>query len=181
MKAKSLDVMLDLETCGTAPGSVILAIGACTFDLQHTFYEKISLDDSQAQGFITDNNTLAWWNTQAPAVREEAFSGTLPVVNALGNFADWYRILPAEKRFLWGNGAGFDQQLLATAYRWVGMVQPWEYKEERCYRTLKNLYFNIKADPFEGDKHNALADAQNQAIHARKILSFHFREGNAYS
>lgn len=54
------------------------------------------------------------------------------------------------------------------------MIYPIDYRNERCYRTLKNLYFNIKPLEFAGNKHNALHDALNQAEHASMILRKHF-------
>lgn len=172
----SIDIMVDLETPGTKAGCGILAIGACSFDGTHTFYEKINHLSCLSAGLRDDPETLKWWDRQDKLAKDEAFSGTKNLVMVLGQFADFLRGLPATSKatFVWGNGADFDLPILAAAYQAVGMKTPWEPFNGRCYRTLKNLYKDIKMQKFQGLKHTALADARNQALHAREILRIHF-------
>lgn len=173
----SIDIMVDLETLGTRAGCGILSIGACTFDEKHTFYRKVLPSSGSTLGLTVDDATMEWWNKQHPDARRESFSGVDSLTTVLGAFADWYRKIPArekEKKFIWGNGADFDLPILQACYIAAKMKQPWDPFNGRCYRTLKNLYFDIKMDTFEGQKHTALADAINQAAHARKILRAHF-------
>lgn len=171
----AIDIMIDLETTGTRAGCCILSIGACTLDEEFFFYEKISLDSCKHFGLKDSPGTMQWWFRQAPAVRIEAFSGTKDLQLVLGAFSDWLKSIERIKggdAFVWGNGADFDLPILSAAYDAVGMEQPWKPFNGRCYRTLKNLPENkaIKMDKFEGDKHNALADAVNQSRHMLKIL-----------
>ena len=172
--ANSADVMIDLETTGTSPGCGILSIGACTFDGIFEFYEKINPTDNFKWRLESSMETLAWWNKQDIAAKREAFSGTKDLVEVLGNFSDY--ILRVSRNngnaevFVWGNGADFDNPILAKAYEVVEMKQPWKPYNGRCYRTLKNLYPQIKMEKFEGMKHNALDDAKMQARHALAIL-----------
>lgn len=82
---------------------------------------------------------------------------------------------------IWGNGATFDNTLLRQAYELLGMEVPWKHWNDKCFRTLKNsaMFTGPKHEdplnqrpitakslvpPFEGTKHNALADAQHQAL-----------------
>lgn len=176
----SLDVMIDLETTGTKAGCGILSIGACTFDGNHKFYDRIHHSSSIELGLVDDPDTLAWWARQNPEARMEAFSGETHILNALGKFSDWFKRLPADNKnvFIWGNGADFDQPILQAAFVKAGMKAPWAPFNSRCYRTLKNLYFGVKAPAFQGIKHNALADAMHQASHAREILSIHFSKAD---
>jgi len=171
----SIDVMVDLETCGTSAGCIILTIGACTFDQEHKFYTRISERDSEQQGFWRDPSTMAWWNKQDYGVRDEAFSGTVEVIKALGQFSDFLLSLKKQYKnvYIWGNGADFDLPILAHYYHAIDMKIPWEPYNGRCYRTLKNLYKDIKIGENKG-KHNALFDAVAQAAHARRILHEHF-------
>jgi hypothetical protein len=178
METKYADVMLDLETTGVYAGCGILSIGAVTFDGNTSFYDKISLDSCHSFGLVDLPDTLTWWDKQDAEAREEAFSGMTNLVEALGGFSDFLQVvrnMTGKEVFLWGNGADFDLPILAAAYRVVGMRQPWETHNGRCYRTLKNLFYEVKADPFDGMKHNALADAKHQARHALKILR-HLKE-----
>lgn len=172
----TVDVMLDLETTGTRAGCCILSIGACTFNKERTFTESISRITCLDAGLKDDPNTLNWWDKQNKDVRDLAFNGRVQLVVALGAFSDWLRSLgvPKSKVYVWGNGAKFDLGILEAAYVACRMEYPIDYRNERCYRTLKNLYTNIKEGPFKGNKHDPLADALNQAEHASMILRKHF-------
>lgn len=180
MTKNSMDVMVDLETLGTSPGCIILSIGATTFDERFQFYEKISLQDSDRQGFMEDPETMAWWSKQEPIVYAEATNGEKTVQEVLGEFSDWYKRLPATNVFIWGNGADFDLPILREYYTTMKMKAPWKPFNGRCYRTLKNLYPKITVTRAAAAvKHNALMDAIFQAQHACAILSQHFHGGQS--
>lgn len=172
----TVDVMVDLETTGTRAGCCILSIGACTFNKERTFNESISRITCLDAGLKDDQNTLNWWDKQDKTVYNKAFNGRTQLVVALGDFSDWLRSLgvPKNKVYVWGNSAKFDLGILEAAYVACRMEYPIDYRNERCYRTLKNLYSDIKADRFKGAKHDSLADALNQAEHASTILRKHF-------
>lgn len=154
-------VMLDLETLGTAPGCVVLSIGACTLDLKETFYEKMAVDDCVANGLEIDMETMAWWNKQSNEARLEAFSGIKGLVEVLGAFDDWLRKVKANA--IWGNGADFDQPILLAAYKAASITPSgWPRYGNRCYRTVKTM-FEVPPIAFIGTKHNALEDAIHQA------------------
>jgi inhibitor of KinA sporulation pathway (predicted exonuclease) len=63
---------------------------------------------------------------------------------------------------IWGNGANFDNPLLACAYEAVDVKPYYKFWNERCYRTVKNQYPDIKLER-TGTYHNALDDARSQA------------------
>jgi hypothetical protein len=86
--------------------------------------------------------------------------------NALIHFAEWMR----GEVNVWGNGAAFGNVILRSAYAACGLLPPWEFWNDRCYRTLKNLRPDIKLER-SGTHHNALDDAITQAEHAVVILS----------
>ena len=166
-------VMIDLETAGRAGGCSILTIGACTFDRKSKFYKRISPDSCRAVGLVEDIETMRWWNKQKPEMREEAFGGTLPIVLILDHFHDWLRTLNNgdwKNIEIWGNGSDFDNVILAAAYTKVDRPIPWEFWNNRCYRTLKNLLPHVKI-PRATQAHHALLDAEYQAEHASVLLS----------
>lgn len=170
-----INVMVDLETVGTSSYSGILAIGAIPFNCPQpleTFYEKASFQSLELAGFNIDKATLDWWSKQPQAARVEAFSGTKDIELVLHDFASYLSALKETtgcEIVLWGNGSDFDNALLTDAYDKFGIKLPWKYTNNRCFRTLKNLFSHIKHE-FVGMKHNALEDARNQAIHATKIF-----------
>lgn len=165
-------VMVDLETLGTAPGSIILSIGAVSFGpkKEHvsTFYERISIASCQEHGMTFDADTLAWWMLQSAEARAEAFSGALPLPLVLERF-NGFLGRDAKDVEIWGNGASFDNALLASAYRAAKLPLPWKFWNERCYRTMKALYPEVPCER-TGTHHNALDDAMTQARHLAQIL-----------
>jgi hypothetical protein len=172
------NIMLDLETLGTTPGSVVLSIGAVAFDkdegLGATFYRTISVASSMKAGLTIDASTLLWWSKQDRAAYQEALDKNAEKLeDVLHDFGQWLlHIGEGEYREhkLWGNGADFDLTLLLACYRAVDSTfePPWKFWNHRCYRTLKALYPEVPAE--KRNNHNALDDARNQAEHAVAIL-----------
>lgn len=177
-------IMLDLETLGTKPGSVILSIGAVLFDpktgeLGEEFSACISLISSREAGLTVDPNTEAWWDKQSDDARSVLLGAKNPVCPTLTQvltlFKSWVQEHSIEKqnRLIWGNGASFDVPLLEAAYEAVGLTPPWNYWGSMCFRTMKNLYRDVVPPPREGTHHNALDDAKHQAQHLILILKEH--------
>ena len=72
--------MIDLETLGVEPDSVVMTLGAIKFDPfsdaePHTpLYLRGDVEEQSEQyGRSIDDNTLAWWATQPQAIQDEAF------------------------------------------------------------------------------------------------------------
>lgn len=177
-------VMLDLETLGVSPGCTILSIGAAEFDrdgLKASFYGVISRASCRAAGLHEDPDTKAWWLRQSPEARETLDEATdknqsVSLGRVLFQFDFWLSQVaglddPERKGVaIWGNGADFDQPILAEAYRRAGHELPWATYNSRCYRTLKNLRPNIMMVR-KGTHHSARSDAQSQADHASRLLT----------
>ena len=70
---------------------------------------------------------------------------------------------------MWGNGAAFDNVILAVAYKRAWLPVPWSYKNDRCYRTVAALAPEV-ARPEVGERHNAADDAEAQARHLIEVL-----------
>jgi exodeoxyribonuclease VIII len=167
-------VMLDLETLGSGPNAAIIAIGAVRFDpdlqcIGETFYRVIDLESATQAGGQIDASTALWWLKQTDAARAAISQPGVPIAEALNDFAGW---LNASKDgpLIWGNGAAFDNVILASAYKRLHNKNPWPHWNDRCYRTLKNLRPEIKLERI-GTDHHALDDAMNQARHAITILN----------
>ena len=179
-------IMVDLETLGTAPGSVILSIGAVRFDVEKglldEFYVNIDVESSQRLGLTIDGDTVMWWLKQSDAARAKLSKGSGKDVGvAMGEFLAWANRGDKDTvDELWGNGADFDNVLLATVGRklseapryggtWsVCGTRPSLYRQNRCYRTLKNLSKIPFTKPVVA--HDALEDAKAQAVHLIEIL-----------
>lgn len=167
--------MVDTETLGTAADACILSIGAVKFSLETLdiedagFYASISVDSNLEHKRRIQEDTLIWWMKQSPDAQGVFHESKQTLAVALTDFSDW---IGDDDCCVWSNGADFDLPMLAHAYTSLGIEIPWNFWNSRCFRTYKNLpgAKNIKAMAL-GTKHNALADAVNQAQTAQLIYA----------
>lgn len=176
-----MDIMLDLETLGVRCGSVILSIGACTFDRvtgthlftgpkQPTFHRFLRIKEQQLAGCTVDASTFLWWLGQSDQARKAMLNGQdeAGVVEGVLNGLDhWFNVVCPEvpARKVWANGADFDLALLSELYRKWGRQAPWPYNGARDMRTVLDIAGCKAADliPTSTGAHDALVDAQYQA------------------
>lgn len=170
------DVMLDIETLDTRPSAVVLSIAAVRFDINNVdsfsqefqFHAHIDIDSSMAYGRTVSGSTLMWWMSQNEDARSQVLYGKRKpmkeVVEQLGQF------IKSNDR-VWGNGAAFDNVIASSLFKDVGIKQPWRYSNDMCYRTMKNLYPDVKPPVFVGVQHDAMDDAVHQARHLQLIFA----------
>jgi DNA polymerase III epsilon subunit-like protein len=170
------NVMVDLETLGTIPGCAILSIGAVLFDKTGVspveFYQEIRTTTCTDVFLTVDAKTKKWWseqNEKARALLDRCVEGGEDLTTALDSFGTFIRREAGYDALVWGNGADFDNAILAVAYDITGRKLPWRFTNNRCYRTLKNLHRDIALHR-TGTYHNALDDARCQAEHAVRLL-----------
>lgn len=170
-------IMIDLETLGTQPGSVIISIGAVLFDqnqpietcLGDSFYSVVNQASSESYGMTKSQDTLDWWDRQSDEARKvlsESETGGNTLHDTLCSLAAF---IPVGAK-VWSNGANFDQPLLDVAYDRCKISLPWKYYYSRCYRTITSLHPDEKSlRPATVLAHNALEDAKWQARHMVNI------------
>lgn len=167
-------IMLDLETMGNDSKSAIIAIGAVAFNDNNVvdkFYTQINLTSSMRNGGFVDGSTVMWWLKQSDEARAAfADNDNAPhLQSALLEFGNWYNKVNGGE--VWGNGAMFDNSILSSAYKNCGFEQPWKLWDDMCYRTVKNMNKHIKLNRV-GTYHNAVDDAESQALHLIEILKY---------
>lgn len=162
--------MVDLETMAVSPRSVILTLGAVTFDpftdeIFDELYFRIDLDDQDKLDREIDENTLDWWAKQDPAIMEEAFGADnrVPLAEAMEIFHKF--AWGCDK--VWSHGAVFDLVILEDICRQLKRPFPWQFWNCRDTRTLFDL---ADAEMPQAEKHNALADAKRQAIGVQNVI-----------
>ncbi|MBK1884634.1 3'-5' exoribonuclease [Luteolibacter pohnpeiensis] len=163
-------VMVDIETMGNTPGSIILTLGAVKFDssgITDTFYRRIDPESCERFGLKPDVSTILWWFKQPDEARLEITYPGVELSQALTEFGEWLGDPMVE---IWGNGASFDNTVLAAAYRACEIPLPWRYSRDRCYRTMKAMHPEVAVPDRVGTHHNALDDAMNQALHLIEIF-----------
>lgn len=173
-------IVLDLETLGTEPGCPILSIGACAFDLEyvntHFFYRKIHLAYQPTDKISVD--TLKWWMGQDRAAQAAAWiegedaENYYAALQLFGIWVDSMRKSAGESGItVWGNSSSFDNEILRAAYKHCGVDAPWNFREDRDFRTLHALYKDKVPEPtFLGLRHHAKYDAIHEAVWLRLIL-----------
>lgn len=168
------NVMLDLETLGLHPGSVILSIGAVEFDedgLGETFYRKLRIVDQTARGARIDEGTLLWWKDQNPEAWKNATLDQQEPAGVLKEFRLWYKFRGATA--LWANGANFDPPLLGELYKIFEQKVAWHYRHPRDVRTVFDLV-GKKLGEYGSENplaHDALQDAIWQAKETSAALN----------
>lgn len=75
------NIMLDLETLGTCPGSVILQIGAVRSN--NGLERTITIDSCLRAGLTVDGDTIGWWLRQSEAARRASLACALSIFNVL--------------------------------------------------------------------------------------------------
>lgn len=175
-------VSIDLETLDTSATAAIVSIGAVVFDphaqyftVLNSFYVNCHIDGQERS---ISHSTLCWWMKQPDAIRAAFVEGAADLSEALVALDLFLtgenETEPLQLDEIWAKPAMFDISILEHAYSQCGMTVPWHYRTPRCLRTLQALYPKIDIG-FEGDKHNALADALHQAklihtiMHARSL------------
>ncbi|ALZ97015.1 hypothetical protein APT61_13765 [Leclercia adecarboxylata] len=176
-------LMVDLETMGKKPGAPIVSVGAVFFDPASgltgaEYYQVINLESSMSFGARPDASTILWWLKQSPEARSAiVVDDTVGLVEALEQLLDFIAENAAngsKNVQLWGNGSSFDCSLLEAAFELADTPFPiphWNYRDVRTVVELgKAVGLNARYDiPFEGDQHNALADAHHQVKYVSAI------------
>lgn len=164
------NIMVDLETLSTSPNAAIVSIGAVEFDealgITNTFYTNIDIQSCLNKGLEVSGSTLKWWIKQDAKASHDLFTDTKSLKEALIEFKAW---LGSGNKQIWGNGAAFDNVVLENAYAAFNSKAPWEYHEDRCYKTMRSSFPKIEMD-FKGTAHNALDDARYQAEYLIKLV-----------
>jgi hypothetical protein len=176
------DFELDIETMGTAPGCVV-SVGLVGFDVANDFvgvpeHWVLNVHDQVRAGLGINADTLRWWTGQSPEAQTTLFQALAspdPTDKVLLQISEWLqRHRRTDKFSIWGNGASFDQPILARVFAAMGVPLPWKFYMERCHRTLKGLPDTLGMDKIDvvanACAHNAAADAEFQARQAVAVL-----------
>lgn len=158
-------LMLDFETLDIAECPVILSIGAVVFnedEIIDCMSEKIDQQSCLDIGCTTSQDTIEWWEKQSDTAKLAAFGGTTNIGYAMGMLVDLYKSHGCQE--IWSKGSLNDILWANNILDKCGLVKPWKFSREMCFRTFLKYSPNVIFNP-EGELHNALDDAFNQAKH----------------
>lgn len=176
-------VMIDTETLGRTPGSVVRSVAAVEFDPQtgetgRQKVWKIDLTDSIRYGFKVEASTLKWWMMQSDEARREFVEGAeTPLEDFLEDFMQFIAATDEGNDFtLWCLQLDFDVAMLRSMYSWYNLnvyrcdeeVLPWNFRKVRDVRPYMDaLDSEGLLPPKVADRHTPLADclAQINCVH----------------
>lgn len=176
-------VMIDTETLGRTPGSVVRSVAAVEFDPQtgetgRQKVWKIDLADSIRYGFKVEASTLKWWMMQSDEARREFVEGAeTPLEDFLEDFMQFIAATDEGNDFtLWCLQLDFDVAMLRSMYSWYNLnvyrcdeeVLPWNFRKVRDVRPYMDaLDSEGLLPPKVADRHTPMADclAQINCVH----------------
>lgn len=176
-------VMIDTETLGRTPGSVVRSVAAVEFDPQtgetgRQKVWKIDLTDSIRYGFKVEASTLKWWMMQSDEARREFVEGAeTPLEDFLEDFMQFIAATDEGNDFtLWCLQLDFDVAMLRSMYSWYNLnvyrcdeeVLPWDFRKVRDVRPYMDALDSAGLlPPKVADRHTPLADclAQINCVH----------------
>lgn len=183
-------IAFDIETLDTRAESKIVSIGAAVFGpavkgqpvIGNVFYSVCGLQSQKHRSSSID--TLDWWETQTGAARraldEAGADDAPPLPDVLQSLAQFIANHTGDDFTVWGYGATFDNAILSHAYKDSLMAQPWEYRRDRCLRTLRAMFPSCPIPTTNDSPHHAGSDATLQAHQASLLLELvsRFQPGN---
>lgn len=180
------DVMVDVETFGLDPKSVVpcfaaVAFNAYTGQVEGEWFSHLRIDHQLAHDRTVSADTLLWWfakdqDAARPYIAEQAkiYDGVWNSPDlVLQAFSRWidpdYDICDNDPRcdvHLWGNGSDFDLPILTSLYMDFVGEPSWKFWNNRDMRTIKALGGDGKKANtyvhFKGVKHYPLDDCRHQ-------------------
>lgn len=169
-----MDYMIDIETLGTKPGSIIASIGVVEFDAREGYLNRkmlwaLQIEPQVERGFVMEVGTVLWWMKQSTEAKLSTFYPEVAwsleaALHELDQFIA--RGVSGKQYTVWANSPTFDLAHLEHAYAVHEMEHPWTYKQPRDCRTLFDAtdfnYSNWSVG--RGVAHDALEDARVQAL-----------------
>ena len=161
--------MIDLETLGVNPDSVLMTVGAVKFnpfgsaEPHAPLYLRCDIEEqSEKLGRTIDDNTMEWWTKQPKKIQDEAFGEHKDRVNM-------DQLTKALNKFcvgvdqLWCQGPLFDYAILQNLYKNIKKPCPWNFWQIRDSRTVFSMMPSDPRKAIQEEMHNALADCYYQA------------------
>lgn len=163
--------MIDIETLGNGPSSMVLSIAAVKFN-QVRILDQIELfpdvQEQAIQGQKMDIDTLIWWQKNKEILSDYLTKPRKSLHFCYHQLA--YFLADQEPdTLIWAKSPRFDLQILENM--WAKYPHIWTYRNQGDVRlvewSLKNQSINL-IQPTKA--HNALSDAIAQAQNVQQFL-----------
>lgn len=188
-------MMVDIETLGTSPESIILEISVILFDLENPLdwtplTLKLDQGEQSIAGRTTERATLDWWAKIIEETREANFKDSIAMEDLVYNrfqgvpakFAhdNLKRYISRVDGYIWCKGAAFDFPIIKSYFTSMGLSDP--FSENYMFRKqldLRTLEYCAKLTGFSGQykvksetKHLSYNDCLIQIGMLREFHSF---------
>lgn len=171
--------MIDLETMGVIPTSIVLSVGVVIFDDCYEIIDKRKYILNRKEQIILkrtyNNNTLNFWKNQPPEAKKQ-FEG---IVWNIEDFKkDFYDFVSKYKvDCVWSSAPVLDIGCLQTLYG-DGDYMPWKYNQVRDLKTIRDY---LKEYPKrDGIHHDCIDDCLYQIeclkISLRDMMFYGYNE-----
>jgi 3'-5' exoribonuclease Rv2179c-like domain len=164
-----MDFMVDLETLGSGPTSVVVQIGIVAFDLftgeaKADTLININPTSELSYRFTVDGDTIIWWMEQAALGRCTWASGGLDSMNAWDMYCAFIKTWGNKNCRVWSHST-FDAPIITHHLNTLRIQQPVHYNRYVDLRTIsmlaKGLLSIPKSQRPEG-RHDARTDCLYQ-------------------
>ncbi len=165
--------MIDCETLGVSTHPVILQIGVAVLDsnLDVVRARHIDVDPVGQAGAMVDISTVLWWLEQSDAARASITAPEQGPVQLHVALEALNFIMTANRvEEVWANGTAEDLVWLKSAFDACGIKPAWDFRQQRCYRTLRALKPDVPLPAPIEPAHKAVNDAVWQAKHLAELL-----------
>lgn len=165
--------VLDWETLGIKPNAKVIAIGACTFNLDGSgddAYLSATISKEGQENRSITPSTISWWEQQSKEAQNASY--TAPIEHSINLETAVHalvsHIVLNESKGIIGNGIGFDNVILANICSELKIAYPVPFWADYDLRTMK-LMANVNKPewPEHLTPHNALHDVMYEASAAK--------------
>lgn len=180
------NVMIDIETTGTAHHSAITSAAAAVFNpltgeiLAEEYVKFNWKEDCRICGGKIDADTVEWWLKKSAEARAELITSDnqLSSDDALMRIFEFIqKHCDEEPVYVWAKSPSFDLSLIKDAAERCcitrGMI-PWKFWNERDVRTIEALaaQFNFPLPYGKADvSHHALQDVRGQIRNVAAVMT----------
>lgn len=181
MEKQFKHIMIDLETLGLEPGSIIRSCAAVEFDPEtgetgERKEWKLNLSEAQNEGFKIDTSTIKWWLTRSEAARKDFVEGEETSLVEFLLQLKAFILLHGDDVTLWCLQLDFDLPMLRCYYKWMNKTViseeefqvPWNRRKIRDVRPYMDALETAGLlPPKVADRHTPMADclAQINYVH----------------
>ena len=172
--------ILDLESLGKFPDSVVLSFGMVFFDLTNVlptrqqvestgFYRKLVVNDQLKKGRSTHPETIDWWKQQGEEAKHvlKPSDDDVSIVEFHSDLKDWLKknSYDFKNDFIWIRGPQYDAPMITDLFEMYELKNPMNFWKVRDIRTLIDIStgsrdgkIEISEDVSWCVKHHALHD-----------------------